>query len=110
MERMQATAADDLHIPTIVIAEIQYGIRKSGNPDGFRDRWNRFLLPFPRLPFDEFAADAHARLRWELRHQPIGERDLFIAAIAVARNATVITNNRREFARVPGLTVEDWTT
>ena len=67
-------------------------------------------MPFPRLPFDEAAADRHADIRWALRHQPIGERDLAIAAIALAHGATMVTNNRCEFDRVPGLVVEDWTT
>lgn len=107
-DRMAAMPADRLDVPTIVIAEIQYGIRASADPIRNRERWNRYLLPFPRLDFDERAAEAHALLRWELRHQPIGERDLLIAAVAVAHGAIVVTNNRREFDRVPGLAVEDW--
>lgn len=108
--RQRLLAADPalLAIPTIVIAEIHFGILKSDDPAQMRERWNRFLSPFPRLVFDEAAAIEHARLRWALRHQPIGERDLVIAAVATAHQATVVTNNRCEFDRVPDLRVEDW--
>jgi len=58
--------------------------------------------------FDRAAAGEHARLRYLLRYAPIGERDLLVAAIASANGLGVVTNNLAEFARVPGLTVEDW--
>jgi tRNA(fMet)-specific endonuclease VapC len=107
--RLMQADASVLYLPTIVIAEVIYGIYKSPNPDGKRDLWNRFLLPFPRLGFDEEAAEHHARIRWDLRRQKIGDRDLVIAAVALSRGATVVTNNRDEFDRVPGLAIEDWT-
>ncbi len=50
----------------------------------------------------------HARLRYALRHAPIGERDLLIAAIALANRLVVVTHNVKEFSRVPDLVVEDW--
>jgi tRNA(fMet)-specific endonuclease VapC len=67
-----------------------------------------FLRGMPRLAFDEAAAEHHADIRDELRHQPIGERDLLIAAIARAGDLAVVTNNTREFSRVPRLQVADW--
>ncbi len=108
-QRLLAANPASLRVPTIVIAEIQFGILKSDDPARMRERWDRFLSPFARLAFDEPAAIEHARLRWALRHQPIGERDLVIAAIATVQRATVVTNNRSEFDRVPDLLVEDWT-
>jgi len=56
------------------------------------------------LPFDQAAAEEHARLRCLLRHAPIGERDLLVAAIASANELRVVTNNLAEFTRVSGLT------
>ena len=44
-----------------------------------------------------------------LRNQPIGERDLVIASVAMARRLTVVTHHQREFGRVPGLKAIDWT-
>ena len=69
-----------------------------------------FLAPFQVLPFDVEAASRYvdARLALEQAGRPIGERDLVIAATALAHDLTVITNNTREFGRVPGLRVEDW--
>ena len=61
------------------------------------------------LPFDEPAAVEHARLRLTLRQTPIGERDLMIAAIALAHRLDVATINTTEFKRVPKLKVVDWT-
>jgi tRNA(fMet)-specific endonuclease VapC len=62
------------------------------------------------LPFDREAADVYARARFELERvgRPIGERDLLIASIALARGLTVVTHNVSEFARVPGVKTEDW--
>ena len=71
-----------------------------------------FLAPFDLLPFDRAAAGHYADIRHRLESlgQPIGPNDLVIAATARSRNLTLITHNRREFARVPGLATEDWAT
>ena len=61
------------------------------------------------LPFDRAAAELHAELRYGLRHAPIGERDLLIAATAVAHGVILVTGNAAAFNRVRGLQVEDWT-
>jgi len=68
------------------------------------------LKPFEVLPFDHAAAEAYARVRFALERtgRPIGERDLLIASIGVARRLTVVTHNVSEFARVPGLGIVDW--
>lgn len=60
------------------------------------------------LPFDSQAARKHAELRYALRAQPIGERDLVIASTAIVNDLVLATGNVREFGRVPGLQVEDW--
>ena len=60
------------------------------------------------LPFDASAARACARLASDMRAQPIGPRDLMTAATALVHDCAVATRNVREFSRVPGLQVEDW--
>jgi tRNA(fMet)-specific endonuclease VapC len=62
------------------------------------------------LPFDRVAADTYARVRFDLERigRPIGERDLLIASVALARDLTVVTHNLGEFTRVVGLKTEDW--
>ena len=65
--------------------------------------------PIEALPFDSEAARWHAELRWALRARPIGERDLVIASVTMAQQHTLVSGNRAEFSRIPGLAVEDWT-
>ena len=64
------------------------------------------LAPRRILPFDEAAALQFEGLRNQIR---IGTMDLKIAAITLARGATLVSRNLRDFRRVPGLLVEDWT-
>jgi tRNA(fMet)-specific endonuclease VapC len=64
-------------------------------------------LKIPVLEFDAEAAEEFQRLR-RLRLR-VGAMDLKIAAIALAHQATVLTRNRKDFSRVPGLRVDDWT-
>jgi tRNA(fMet)-specific endonuclease VapC len=61
----------------------------------------------PVLDFDEVAADVYAELRRSRIR--IGTMDLKIAAIVMSLDATLLTRNKRDFAKVPGLKVEDWT-
>jgi tRNA(fMet)-specific endonuclease VapC len=97
-------------IPAISLAEMWFGAAKSHHPRRTRADQDAFLSPFRVLDFDARAADCYATARAHLaaRGQPVGDRDLMIAAIALANRLTVVTSNVSEFARVPGLTVEDW--
>jgi len=106
--RLRAVSPENVVISTVTVAELWYGIARSDDPTRKRELWSRFLTPFDVLAFDRAAAEVHGGLRFALRHHPIGERDLLIAAIALANDLTVVTANTREFRRVPGLRVEDW--
>lgn len=68
------------------------------------------LAPLVILPFDEAALWGYGDLRAELERKgtPIGSLDTMIAAHALSRKSTLVTNNTREFARVPGLALENW--
>ncbi len=94
----------------IVKAELLHGARRSGRPEANLALLERFFLPFESLPFDDRCADEAARIRSVLERggRPIGPNDLLIAAIARAADLTLVTHNQREFARVPGLRLEDW--
>lgn len=107
-ERLRSVSPDSVVVCTVTVAELWYGIARSDDPDLKRELWSGFLAPFEVLAFDRAAAEIHGELRFALRHQPIGERDLLIASIARAHDLTVVTSNTREFRRVPGLSVEDW--
>ena len=100
----------DLCISTITVAELEYGCDRSAKPEKNRFALTEFFSPFTLLPFDEVAARAYGRVRTDLEKvgTPIGSMDLLIAAHAVSQQMIVVTNNTREFKRVKGLAVEDW--
>jgi tRNA(fMet)-specific endonuclease VapC len=98
-------------IPAIVLYEMWYGIKKSARPRENAGNLAAFLaLDVTSWPFEpedaEEAGDIRAAL--ERMGKPIGPYDVLIAAQARRRNAVLVTANEREFARVPGLTTEDW--
>ncbi len=68
------------------------------------------LAPYVSLPFDNLAAERYADIRQALEKagNVIGPHDMLIAAICVARGCMLVTSNPREFARIPGLLIEDW--
>ncbi|MBY0612122.1 MAG: type II toxin-antitoxin system VapC family toxin [Beijerinckiaceae bacterium] len=97
--------------PAIVLFELKYGIAKSMRAAVNAEALERFLAGnIDIIPFDEADA-AHAgdiRAHLERQGTPIGPYDLLIAAQARARDATLVTANTREFERVPGLKLNDW--
>ena len=99
----------ELGVASVTVAELWHGAAADANPPARRARWMHFLDPLAVVPFDRRAAEIAGDLRHALRHTPIGGSDLFIAATALANGCGVVTANVREFARVPGLAVEDWT-
>lgn len=109
LRRLLDSSPDDLAISVVTIAELTYGAAKSRDPERTRTVLEHFLTPYHILSFDVPAAERHGRLRHELRHQPIGERDLIISSIALTNDLAVVTGNVREFGRVPGLRLENWT-
>jgi tRNA(fMet)-specific endonuclease VapC len=111
LDRFRQHAIGDLGISSITVAELQYGVEKSQRPAQNRDALNQFMIPLVIVDFDYEAALAYGGIRVDLeaRGLPIGSLDLLIAAHAVSRGVTLVTNNTQEFLRVPGLRVEDWT-
>jgi tRNA(fMet)-specific endonuclease VapC len=110
LSRLQQHGPDDFGISAITVAELWFGAAKSSRPQQTLASVNAFLKPFELLPFETEAAREYAetRLRLEKAGQPIGERDLLIAATARSRRLTVVTHNVGEFSRVSGLKIEDW--
>jgi tRNA(fMet)-specific endonuclease VapC len=108
--RARDTGPSAIAITAITLAEMWFGAAKSQHPRRSRADQDAFLAPFRVLDFDAAAADCYASARAHLaaKGQPIGDRDLMIAAIAVANRLIVVTSNISEFARVPGVVVEDW--
>lgn len=107
--RSRETSPDDVCISAVTVAELLSGADRSPDPAARRSAWREYFAPYAVLPFDHAAAERHAHLRFSMRHEPIGERDLIIAATAVAYGLVVVTANTGEFRRVPQLEVVDWT-
>jgi len=102
----------DLFISSVSYAELCFGI-ENGVDTLRSQRWEQ-LDSFTRLlriePLDGNAGRHYGHLRAFLkkRGQPIGNNDLFIASHALSMGAVLVTNNEREFARVPDLELENW--
>lgn len=109
LERFKNYRLGEIGLCSVVAAELAFGVAKSGSARN-RQALEMFLAPLTILPFDEHAAWAYGDLRAELggRGTPIGSLDTMIAAHALSQQATLITNNTREFAKVPGLHVDNW--
>jgi tRNA(fMet)-specific endonuclease VapC len=112
VQRFMQFAMDELCISTITLAELRYGADKSGNATKNHTALDSFLAPLAIVDFDPECAEHYGRIRSHLERlgRPIGPLDTMIAAHALRLRLPLITNNTREFARVSGLTLEDWST
>ncbi|MCM2396623.1 tRNA(fMet)-specific endonuclease VapC [Rhizobium sp. S95] len=100
-----------LCMSSVSLMELIYGAEKSASPERNLTVVEGFAARLEVLPYDELAAVHTGQLRAELARSgtPIGPYDQLIAGHARSRGLIVVTNNRREFDRVPGLRIEDWT-
>jgi tRNA(fMet)-specific endonuclease VapC len=108
----QVRAGTPVALPVIALFEMRYGLAKSGRRERSEALLQKFLgLGIDVLPFEpEDAVHAgHIRAELETAGMPIGPYDYLIAAQARRRGAALVTLNRREFDRVPGLIVVNWT-
>lgn len=108
--RLLSYRVETIAIPEMVRAELYVGVAKSAQPMENRKQVDRFLGRYRLLPFEGDAVWRCAEIRAGLERagQPIGANDLVIAATALAHGCVLVTDNVREFARVPGLAVENW--
>lgn len=111
LRRFEDYGIEEVGVSSVTVAELRYGAEKSSRPEQNLEALGRFLLPLEILAFGGEAAAAYGRIRAVLENvgTPIGPLDTLIAAHAVSVGVTLVTNNTREFRRVPGLEVEDWT-
>lgn len=108
--RIGGALRSDVTVCSVVEAELYHGATKYARPTQREAVLDAFLQPFQSLPFDSDCVQSYARIRdfLESRGQIIGGNDLLIAAIALTHGLAVVTHNSKEFDRVPGLRVEDW--
>jgi tRNA(fMet)-specific endonuclease VapC len=101
-----------LNIPTIVLAELYAGAFMLDDPTRILTGINDLLQDLIVLEFDEASARQFGLLRGELKRAgvTVGPIDLQIAAVAIAHDLTLVTNNSADFQHIRGLRVEDWLT
>ena len=108
--RIQGSSPEDLFVSVVVVAELRYGADHSARRRANHSRIDALVEEIEPLDFDLRAAATYGRVRTQLEASgtPIGPNDMLIAAHALSRGLTVVTDNTTEFRRVKGLKVENW--
>jgi tRNA(fMet)-specific endonuclease VapC len=111
LRRLQRVAVGDVGISAITKSELEFGVDVSPRRPQDRAALDEYLRYVEVLDYPAEAAHHYAQIRSALktRGTMIGANDLFIAAHARSIDLTLVTNNRREFGRVTGLKLENWT-
>ena len=102
--------SEQLCISTITLAELHFGVEKSARVTKNRNIVEEFVARLEIQPFSVDAAVHYGQIRAALERagRPVGLHDMLIGAHARSEGLTLVTNNRREFDRIPGLVVENW--
>jgi len=104
------SALQDCYVSAIVLGELEYGVANSA--EARREQNRQALLDFisavQTLPLTESVSEMYGQVRAALKKQPIGPNDTWIAAHALALQLPLVTNNTREFSRVPDLVIDTW--
>ena len=111
LERLLAQKPEDVAVSVITEAELRTGAAKSSSAAKTLRLVENFLRPLAILEFTSSDAANYAQVRAKLERAgtPIGPLDTLIAAQAVGRKLVLVSNNEREFRRVPGLHIQNWT-
>ena len=110
LKKFLAHEDDGLAVSAITASELYWGVRKSGSARNLA-ALEKFLSPLVVMDYDLAAARAYGELRAALERKgvPIGPLDMQIASHALALDLVLVSNNLREFKRVPGLKFDNWT-
>lgn len=111
MAKFRGIDVGEIGISSVTLSELWYGVRKSLKAEQNEIALNRFLAPLEILPYGEKEARHYGRIRstLEKRGKPIGALDLMIGAHAVGNGWVLVTNNTKEFKRIQGICLENWT-
>ena len=104
------TNASRMAISSITLSELMYGAEKSINTDKNLEAVEEFVSHLEVLPYDAKASQHYGQIKaaLEKKGQIIGENDIHIAAHAISHGLILVSNNVREFKRVPNLALENW--
>lgn len=110
LEKFEAVAAETMGISVITLAELEHGVAKSQAVMKNRQVLEAFLSHVEIMDWNQGAARVYGEISTALerRGMVIGQMDLMIAAHALSLDSILITNNVREFERIPGLILENW--
>lgn len=112
LARFRKLKPGDAAISVVTWGELKYGAEKSRQREKAMQVLHEFAALVPVVPMPDTVGEVYGqiRARLEAKGQPIGNNDLWIAAHAKALGLALVTNNEREFKRVPGLKVLNWAT
>lgn len=110
LDKFKTLAPTDVAISSITVAELCYGAYKSQQRAKNQNALNQFFLPLEIVAYDEKATQHYAEIRGELEKKGIviGAMDMLIASHALSLGITLVTNNVKEFQRIPNLSIENW--
>lgn len=110
IERFKQTEISQIGISSITLSELFYGVSKSSRPEQNQMALTQFVAPLEILSYGDEAAQYYGDIRayLEKKGTPIGSLDMLIAAHALSTGSTLITNNEKEFIRIPNLKIENW--
>ncbi|MEA3412313.1 MAG: type II toxin-antitoxin system VapC family toxin [Pseudomonadota bacterium] len=110
IERFRNLHVSEVAVSSVTVLELAFGVNKSRYQEKSVSALSRFLQPLVVVDFNREDGETAGALRADLerRGRPIGPYDLQIAAQALRREITLVTNNLREFERIEGLNLENW--
>lgn len=110
IDKIKKIPSQSIVIPSIVLAEIEYGAKKSVDYNKTITKYRQFINVFSIEQFDMHAAQEYGMIRSSLEKAGnlIGPNDMLIASIVKANDGILVTNNVREFERIEGLHIENW--
>ena len=110
LKKLSENFSDGIHISSLTVAELEFGVSNSQYPEKNRIALLEFLSIFDILPFEEKDAVPYGEIKSKLRKTGniIGPIDLLLAAQAISNDLIFVTNNTKEFSRIVNLKIEDW--
>ena len=110
VERIKQEKPADVQLSAISLGELEYGVSKSPFRDKNRIALVDFVSAFEILEYNDEDAEVFGVIRADLENRGlvIGPYDMQIASQALVRNLVLVTNNTKEFERIPGLKLENW--
>ncbi|GAG39619.1 unnamed protein product [marine sediment metagenome] len=110
LQRLQTKKLFDIAISSITLSELEYGVNKSLKIEQNKIALFQFLLPIEIISYNGTAARTYGKIRAQLekKGQPIGAMDILIGAHALSLNSILVTNNEKEFRKIPELKIENW--